>query len=102
MVANVSKYVPRGVLFMGVLVEGGTPSDIATRDNLDAWVTSLKIPYTFVLDSVKPQLDMETYFNTGRDTYVIIDLKTMKVLNVDDQNAGGVMQALTDLDGYLK
>lgn len=102
MAANVPKYGPKGVLFLGVLVEGATPSDIGTKSNLNSWISSLKLPFTYVLDSVAPQIDMETYFNTGRDTYIIVELPSMKILEVIDQSAGGVKKALTVLDELLK
>ena len=67
---------------MIILTEGKTPSDIATRANLDAWIAKVPQPFTATLDSVDPQAGMESYFSVPRDQFLLIDLKTMKLIEI--------------------
>ena len=83
---------------MNVLVEGTTPTNAATKTNLDQWSNRIPLPYTAALDSVDPQQTMEMYFNTPRDQFVLIDLKTMKFIDIFDSNP---LAAIKEIEGLL-
>ncbi len=51
------------------------------------------------LDSVAPQPFMEDYFGLARDSYIIIDLSTMKIVEIIEQD---VDAALAKLESLLK
>ena len=103
MAAKAPTTVPKGGLMMGVLTEGVTPSDVATTANLDAFVSKAGAPFTYTLDSVSPQTDLESYFSNARDTFIIIDLETMKIEQIIDQfsGGGGVSAALPAFEALL-
>ena len=98
MASQAPTVVPKKGFLMVVLTEGTTHSNKATQANLDTWVGSAKAPYTTTLDSAAPQPGMETFFKTDRDTAVLVDLKTMKVVQVIRNNAA---RALTELNKLL-
>ena len=81
---------------MGVLVEGSNISSVASKSQLDSWVSSLKTPNTWTLDSAKPE-HMKDFFGVERDTFITIDLKTMKVVDVQSNDAQGALDNLTAL-----
>jgi hypothetical protein len=84
---------------MNILVEGKTPSDIATEANLGTWITRVPIPYTGTLDSVDPQPTMETFFGVPRDQFILVDLKTMQFLDIFDADPNGAIQEVESLLG---
>jgi hypothetical protein len=96
MASRATTLVPKGALFLGVLVEGDPPNEPATRANLEAWITSAKAPYTWALDATAPQTDFKTYFSVPRDTAILINLSTMKIISIGDLGS-----ALTELTALL-
>jgi hypothetical protein len=82
---------------MGVLTEGATQTTPATKANLDAWISGLGVPFTWTLDSVTPQDTLEDWYGEPRDSFILIDLKTMKVVEI----ASDHVKALTDLQALL-
>jgi hypothetical protein len=96
--SKASSLIPRGVLLMQILVEGKTPQDVATKDNLDAWIAKVPLPYTTALDSVDPQDPMETFFVVPRDQFILVDLKTMKFLDILDADPNS---AIAEIEGML-
>ena len=87
--AKTSTFAPKGGLLMGILAEGTTPADVATKNQLDLFISKAGAQFTYVLDGVAPQTDAETYFSNERDTFIMIDLKTMKIVKVVDNFSGG-------------
>jgi hypothetical protein len=83
---------------MNILVEGKTPSDAATKSNLDTWIPRLPESYTGALDSVDPQPTMENFFGVPRDQFILIDLKTMQFLDIFDANPKA---AIAEIEGLL-
>jgi hypothetical protein len=83
---------------MEILVEGSTPASAATRPNLDQWITQVPEPFTTVLDSVPPQPGMETFFGTPRDQFIIVDLRTMKFIDIWDADP---QSAINEVEGLL-
>src|SRR5260370_24490987 len=83
--------VPKGVFLMNILVEGSMPSNTATKANLDSWIKSAKAPFTCTLDSVAPQPVMETFFSTGRDLQLVVDLSSMKLLQTFNTDVPGAI-----------
>ncbi|MSP61951.1 MAG: hypothetical protein EXR72_16790 [Myxococcales bacterium] len=79
---------------MGILVEGTTHVNVATKSNLDAWIGAAKTPHTWTLDGVAPQATMQVYFGKPRETYFIIDLKTMKILEIINNDVSTAMSNL--------
>ena len=93
---------PKGGLIWGIIVEGSYDPTTgkylpATKAQLDAWISSESAPNTWSLDSAGSQPTMETYFSTGRDTYVLIDLSTMRIAKIDHDET----TALTDFGAML-
>jgi hypothetical protein len=84
---------------MGVLTEGTAQTTPATQANLDAWIGNLGVPFTWTLDATSPSGGLENWFGEGRDTYLIVDLQTMKV--VDIVTGGDHAKALADLQALL-
>ena len=91
--------VPMGALFMTIMTEGTAPGTIATRSQLTSWIGRTRAPFTMVLDSADPQPDMESYFSRPRDTIIIVDLRTMTIVEIV---ASDVNRALTDLRMLLQ
>jgi hypothetical protein len=98
MASQAGAVVPKKGFLMVVLTEGTTHSNKATKANLDSWIGSAKAPYTTTLDADPPQKDLEAFFGTDRDTAVLVDLKTMKVVQIIRNNA---TRALTELNKLL-
>ncbi len=83
---------------MQILVEGKTPSDMAGKAQLDAWITSINLPYTATLNEADPNYELEAYFNVPRDQFIIVDLKTMKLVDVLDSDPMG---AISEVEGLV-
>ena len=98
MASKRNELIPRGVLLIDILVEGKTPTDTATKDQLDAWIAKVPLPFSGALDSVDPQPSLETFFNVPRDQFIIIDLKTMKFIDVLDADPKG---AIAEVEALL-
>jgi hypothetical protein len=95
--SKASSLISRGVLPVTILVEGKTPTDLATRSNLDAWIGRLPESYTGLLDSVDPQPKLEDFFSVPRDQFVIVDLKTMKFVDIYEADPNGAMAAVESM-----
>lgn len=87
-----------------MLAEGSAVGSLgtATKSQLDSWITSLGVTFSYVRDSAPPQPFVEDFFGVSRDSFIIIDLKTMKIVEVLGAGSGGVAQAITDLEALLK
>ena len=99
MAAKAPTLVPKGALLMGILTEGRTPDVKATQANLTAWSMSATAPYTLTLDSVAPQMPMEDEFTLARDSYILIDLMTMKIVEIYEQDVNGALARMETLLG---
>ena len=97
MASKKNELIPRGVLLFNILVEGKTPSDAATRVELDAWIGKANLPYSASLDSADPQPTLETFFNVPRDQFIIVDLKTMQFVDIFDANPMAAIAAVKAL-----
>lgn len=86
------------MLLVNILVEGTTPQNTATKANLDTWINRVPLSYTATLDSTANQPKMEDFFGVPRDQFIIIDLKTMKFVNIYDSDPNGAIQEVL---GYL-
>ena len=87
MAANIPSVQPKGGLIFGIVTEGSDPSLAATHAELDSWITTENAPNTWVVENVASSADgTEKTFASGRDTYVVIDLATMKILSIDHNN----------------
>jgi len=95
MAAQTPTLAPKGALLMGILTEGRTPDLKATPAQLAAWSMSAMAPYTLTLDSVAPQPPMEDAFGLARDSYILIDLKTMKITDIVEQDIDAALAKLT-------
>ena len=97
MAKKASTLVTQGAILLGVLTEGVTPTDVATPTNLDKFIAGTKAPYSFALDAEAPATDLETYFNEPRDTSILIDLKTMKIVDIIESDIARAMAELQSL-----
>lgn len=87
--------VAKNCLTMGILGEDNNGGPHPPKTELDAWIASATTPNTWVLNSEDPQTDAEVAFGTNtRDTWVIIDVPTMKVLEVSTGNEPVAMASL--------
>jgi hypothetical protein len=92
---NAPTVVPEGGLLLVVLTEGSGPSATATKAQLDNWIATIKAPYTTTLDATGSPL--ESYFNATRDTFFIVELAGMKLVDLSYDPA----VALDHLQRYL-
>ncbi len=83
---------------MVILVEGSSPGSSATKSQLNNWISKVPQPFTGTLDSVDPQPLMEDYFGVPRDQFIVVDLKTMKMVEVVQANP---KQAIADVEAML-
>lgn len=104
MVAQAAKLISKGGLMMGILVEGTSPSDptnVATKSDLDRFIGKAMAPYSYSLDSVAPQPQLEKYFKCERDQSLIVDLQTMKIVQMASAAEGGVDKLLPEFEKLL-
>lgn len=97
MASKAPDLTPKGVLFINVLVEGNSPTKAATKANLSSWIQRVPLPYTATLDSVDPQPTMEAFFNVPRDQFIIIDLKTMQLVEIYPADPNGAVAAVESM-----
>jgi hypothetical protein len=90
--------ISEGILPMQILVEGRAVTSAAVKGNLDQWIGRVPLPYTSTLDSVAPQPTMETFFSVPRDQFLIVDLKTMKLVDIFDTDPMG---AIAEVEGLV-
>ena len=64
---------------MQLLLEGDTPTTPTTRANVDAWVTSFKVPFTTGMDLVAGSRAIKKTLGI-KETAYIVDRPTMKIL----------------------
>ena len=98
MASNASRLIPLGVLFVQILVEGKTPADVANKANLNSWISRVSLPYTSTLDTVDPS-PLEIFFGVPRDQFILVDLKTMAVLDIIDANPQAAVAEVEQLLG---
>jgi hypothetical protein len=91
--------VPMGGFLMTILTEGSTPQMYPLQAQLDAWNQRANAPFSMVLDSEDPQPRMEQFFARPRDTYIQIDLSTMRIVEII---TGDVQTALTNFRTRLQ
>ncbi|MSP60061.1 MAG: hypothetical protein EXR72_06905 [Myxococcales bacterium] len=84
-------FVPKGGVAFGIVVEAGQAK---VQTNLNSWIAAAKAPHTYANDSTDSS---EDYFQSGRDHWVIIDLKTMKIVDVRDSDAAGAIKKFNQL-----
>jgi hypothetical protein len=97
MAAKAPMLVPKGAFMMNILTEGSRPDNRANRAQLDMWITRATAPFTVTLDSVAPQPFLEDFFSLQRDSYLIIDLSTMKIVDVYEQDVDAALAKLESL-----
>jgi len=90
--------VPKGGLLMGVLVDGSTHAAQATKANLDAWITgNNKTPNTWVWDPTVNPPEIETFLNRPYDSFLIVDLKTMRIVRISSNDGMAALAAFEQL-----
>jgi hypothetical protein len=91
--------VSRGVLLLTVMTEGRTGADVATKANLIAWIGRVPTYHSATLDAALDGMPspLEEFFGVPRDTFFLVDLRTMKVVDVWRADPGAAIQAATDL-----
>lgn len=98
MAQKVAPYSGKGITALLVLTEGSSPTGpAATRNNLDNWIQRSQQPFTATLDSVAPQTPLEEYFGVARDHFFVIDLATMKLIDVLDSNPTAAIEEAASL-----
>ena len=65
---------------MTVLTQGTSPDNKATKGNLDAWVQSTAAPHSVTLD--EPTTGLQNFFGVLKETVIIVDLRTMKIVDI--------------------
>jgi|SRR5579871_1548153 len=98
MALNVSKVVGKNCIEMGVLAEDISGGAHPPKSELDSWIKSANAANTWVLNSQDPQPDTEVAFGTNvRDSWITIDLATMKVVTITTDDADASITALLQL-----
>ncbi len=67
------------VVFLGILVEGQTPTKPATKGDVDSWISLLKIPYSVGGDLPESPLALKKALGP-RETAYLVDRQTMEIL----------------------
>lgn len=93
--------VPKGGFLMSVVTQGTSPQVPATKTHLDQWIAGASMPFTATLDTSPPGDAMEDYFGVGRDSYIMVDLATMKIERILTAADGGVKEALKEFEALL-
>lgn len=92
-----SEVVKKNGLCMGILTQGAQFNSVATQTELDSYLKSAGAAHTWTLDSAGPQPKMEDYFSGG-DVWIIIELKTMKVVQIkliaSDESINDILKLL--------
>lgn len=106
MAEKVKPYLGKGIFPWIVLTEGISPTGAAaTKGNLNTWIMRTAQPFTGSLDSAssspsgEPQLPLEEYFGLPRDNFLVIDLRTMRLVDVFDSNPTAALDSATQLLG---
>lgn len=95
MAAPAPNVVPKGGLLFGILVDGRTGhQSIADRRDLDSWVTANKTPDTWTLDA---DPSVKQYFGRIYDSFIIVDLRTMKILRASSNDGIAALNAFLAL-----
>ena len=67
-------------MFVQLLEEGATPSDIVTKSNLNSWISAIGVPFTTAMDADgAAPFTLKTTLGIKETTY-IVDRATMKIL----------------------
>jgi thiol-disulfide isomerase/thioredoxin len=72
----------KGGAVVEILADGSSPGTAPTQSQLDAWIKSTSTPFTSVIDP--PSAPSRALNTIGYDVTLVVDLKTMKVLYVQD------------------
>lgn len=95
MAAQAPNVVPKNGLLFGVLVDGrGGHQTVADRTDLDSWITANKTPNTWTLDS---NPSVKDYFGRIYDTFLIVDLRTMKIVRASSNDGIDALNAFLAL-----
>jgi hypothetical protein len=94
MATQTPQIVGKNCLEFGVLVEDANGGANPPKSELDAWITSANSPNSWVLNSQNPQPELEGFFNTPRDFWMMVDLSTMKIMTQSNDDGP---QAIADL-----
>jgi hypothetical protein len=81
-------------MFVEIVVEGTTPTVPPTVANLNAWVNSLRVPFTSAIDADPSTFTAKKTYGIKETTY-IVDRATMKIVG----KAATPEDGLTVLDG---
>ncbi|MBI5516373.1 MAG: hypothetical protein HY909_21490 [Deltaproteobacteria bacterium] len=79
---------------MTILTEGTTPTTFPTEANLGTWNGRAGAPYSMVLDSMGTQPRMERYFNRPRDTFILVELPSMRILEITASDVNSALASL--------
>lgn len=74
--------IPQGLLLGLVMTDGNPPGRRATQAQIDSWIANVKQPFTTFNDSEAPQPAFNDYFGIDRDHFLIIELSTMKLIDI--------------------
>ena len=80
-----------------VFDEGRYAGTDVTRSELDAWVTSLKIPFSTLRDPDGAPLRAEAVLG-GKDTSYVVERSTRRIVAKRLEFEGGVVASLGDLN----
>jgi len=98
--SKVNPYIGKGIFPFMVLTEGTSPGGApANKLNLKDWIGATNEPYTGSLDSEVPQAMLEDFFGVARDHFLLIDLATMKLVDMYDSDPIGAVDAAVQLLG---
>src|SRR5436305_1092514 len=93
-----SRFAAGALTLLAAACTGAGDSDVATKTNLDLWIGRVPQPFTATLDSVDPQPGMESFFNVPRDQFLVVDLKTMQLIDLLDSDP---QAAVDEVEGLL-
>jgi hypothetical protein len=83
-------------VFVDIMVEGASPSEVATTTQLTSWSKNLKIPYTVLRDPDGVSFRAKNEL-APRTTLLIVELQTMSVIH-RSTDVEGTLAKLTSLD----
>lgn len=89
--------IPQGLLLSLVMTDGNPPGRRATQAQIDSWIANVKQPFTTFNDSEAPQPPFNDYWGIERDHFLIIDLRTMKLIDIVEADPVKAIDEVTPL-----
>ena len=82
MASKSAPLIAKGLTVALVLIDGNPPGVPCTKAQAIQWIAKVPEYFTTFLNSEAPQEAFESFFGIERDHFLIIDLKTMTLVDI--------------------